>query len=99
MIELEALAIVWAVLRSKMFLQGLQHFTIVSDHRPLLPIFNRMCLDEIGNPRLHHLKHKVVSFNYDLVWIAGKMNLMLSAMLLSRPFNREGSPAAEPWRD
>ena len=79
MIELEALAIVWAVLRSKMFLQGMRHFSIVSDHRPLLPIFNRMRLDEIGNPRLRRLKHKVVSFNYDLIWIAGKMNLIADA--------------------
>ena len=62
-----------------MFLQGLQHFTIVSDHRPILPIFNRMHLDEIGNPRLSQLKHEVGSFNYDLIWIAGKMNLIADA--------------------
>ena len=41
MIELELLAIVWAVVRCKMFLQGLPMFTLVTDHRPLVSILTK----------------------------------------------------------
>ena len=39
-IELEMLAVCWAVCKCKLFLAGLQHFTVVTDHNPLIPIMN-----------------------------------------------------------
>ena len=33
-IELEMLAVAWAVMKCKMFLAGLQHFKIITDHSP-----------------------------------------------------------------
>ena len=39
-IELEMLAVVWAVHKCKMFLSGLQHYSILTDHNPLVPILN-----------------------------------------------------------
>ena len=39
-IELEMLAVRWATLKCKIFLSGLQHFTVITDHNPLLPILN-----------------------------------------------------------
>jgi len=39
-IELEMLAVCWAVCKCKLFLTGLQHFTVVTDHNPLIPILN-----------------------------------------------------------
>ena len=47
-IELEMLAVCWAV--SKCKLMGLQHFTIITDHNPLIPILNSHHLDEIEIP-------------------------------------------------
>ena len=43
-IELELLAVTWAITKCKIFLAGLQHFYIISRH-----------LDEIENPRLQRL--------------------------------------------
>ena len=39
-IELECLAVVWAVKKCHIFLSGLDHFTIITDHNPLVPILN-----------------------------------------------------------
>ena len=49
-IELELLAVAWAILKCKLFLAGLPHFTVVTDHHPLVPILNSHCLNEIENP-------------------------------------------------
>ena len=39
-IELEMLAVTWTVHKCKIFLSGLQHFCIMTDHNPLVPIMN-----------------------------------------------------------
>ena len=39
-IELECLAVAWAVKKCHIFLSGLDYFTIVTDHNPLVPILN-----------------------------------------------------------
>jgi hypothetical protein len=54
-IELEMLAVVWAVIKCRVFLDSLPHFTIiVTDHHPLIPILNNHHLDEIKNPWLQN---------------------------------------------
>ena len=40
----------WAIIKCKMFSAGLQHFTIITDYHPLIPILNNHRLDEIENP-------------------------------------------------
>ena len=46
-IELECMAIVWAVEKCEYYLRGIHDFNIVTDHRPLLGIFakplNELC--------------------------------------------------------
>ena len=42
MIELKALASCWVMKKCNMFLQGLHHFTLLTDHKPLIPILNSM---------------------------------------------------------
>ena len=71
-IELEMLAVSWAMSKCKLYLIGLQHFTLMTDHRPLIPILNHYSLDAIENPRLQRLKEKVSPFLYTAVWRAGK---------------------------
>jgi len=44
-VELELLAISWAVSNCRLFLAGLQHFTVLTDHNPLIPILNSHRLD------------------------------------------------------
>jgi len=54
-IELELLAVCWAILKCHVFLAGLQHFQVFTDRNPLIPILNNHRLDEIENPCLQRL--------------------------------------------
>jgi len=68
------LAVTWAVYKCKMFLSGLQHFSILTDHNPLVPILNSHRLDEVDNPRLHRMKSRLVAFNFTAKWINDSIN-------------------------
>ena len=61
-IELEMLAVTWAITKCKLFLAGLPQFTVITDHYPLIPIINNHRLDEIENPRLQRLKSKTMGY-------------------------------------
>ncbi|XP_076068309.1 uncharacterized protein LOC143040770 isoform X3 [Oratosquilla oratoria] len=71
-IELELLVAVWAMFKCKYYLMGLQNFTLMTDHRPLVPILNSYTLDAVENPRLQRLKEKVSPYIFTAVWRAGK---------------------------
>ena len=58
LIELEMLAVCWAITKCRVFLAGLQHFHVATDHNPLIPILNTRRLDEVENPRLQRLKSR-----------------------------------------
>ena len=73
-IELEMLAVCWAISKCKLFLSGLQHFTVITDHNPLIPIINNHRLDEIENPRLQRLKTKMMAYNLTAQWLKGASN-------------------------
>ena len=79
-IELELLAVTWSVIKCKMFLSGLQHFQIVTDHSPLVPILNTHCLDEIENPHLQRLCTKLMAYNFSAVWCKGSTNTAPDAL-------------------
>jgi len=68
------LAVCWAVSRCKLFLTGLQHFTIITDHNPLIPILNNHHLDEIENPRLQRLKTRLMAYTFTAEWFKGSKN-------------------------
>ena len=63
-IKLECLAVAWAVKKCQIFLSGLSHFTVVTDHNPLVPILNTHKLDKIENPRLQHLRTWLMAYNF-----------------------------------
>ena len=63
-IELELLAVSWAIIKCNLFLAGLPHFTLITDHHPLIPILNSHRPDEIENPRLQRLKTKIMGYNF-----------------------------------
>ena len=73
-IELELLAVAWSVIKCKMFLSGLYHFQVVTDHNPLVPILNSHRLDEIENPCLQRLRTKLMGYNFTAMWCKGKSN-------------------------
>ena len=91
-IELELLAVAWAMAKCRLYISGLQHFTLMTDHRPLIPILNHYTLDAIENPRLQRLKEKVASYTFTAVWRAGKQLCIpdaLSRAPTSRPTPEE----------
>ena len=79
-IELEMLAIVWAVKKCRMFLAGRQHFDVVTDHKPLLPIVNSKNLSDIENPRLQRLREKLTPYSLSLIWKKGSEHSIPDAL-------------------
>ena len=67
-IEVEMLAIVWAMKKCALYLQGLQQFEVATDHRPLIPILNGKSLQDIANPRLQRLRECLAPYNIVAVW-------------------------------
>lgn len=91
MVELELLALVWALRKCRIFLQGLPHFEAMVDHRPLLPILNDYTLDAVENLRLQRLKEKTTLYNFTTIWTRGTDHVIPDA--LSR------APVDEPSED
>lgn len=79
-IELEALAVAWALKKCRQFLLGRDNFTVVVDHKPLLPIFSNRRLDEIDNPRLQRIRMKTIEFNFTMRWCKGQDNYSADAL-------------------
>ena len=72
-IELEMLAVAWAVNRKcRLFLNGLEHFDILVDHRPLITILNSKNMDEIENPRLQRLRERLSMYVFTASWRKGR---------------------------
>lgn len=69
--ELELVAVVWAMAKCRNHLKGLPQFTVMTDHRPLIPILTSYTLDAIDNPRLQRLK-KIAGYTYTATWCNGK---------------------------
>jgi len=70
-IELEMLAVPWAIMKCRLFVAGLQHFDVITDHNPLISIVNIHRLDEIKNPRLQCLKTQIMGYNFTAQWKKG----------------------------
>lgn len=90
-VELEMLAVTWAVRKCRLFLAGMPSFDVITDHRPLVPILNQKSLVEIENPRLQRLKEKLLPYRFTAVWKPGKTHCVPDA--LSR------SPVDDPTAD
>ena len=73
-IELELLAVTWAIQKCRIFLAGIPHFKVITDHHPLFSILNTQCLNEVENPRLQRLKARLMPYNFTAEWIKGTLN-------------------------
>lgn len=69
----------------RVFLACLPHFTVLTDHHPLIPILNSHRLDEIENPRLHRLKTKIMGYAFTAEWVKGTQNSVPDALSSVRP--------------
>ena len=62
MVELELLAVTWALNKCNTYLSGMRNFKVVVDHKPLLSILDNKLLNHIETPRLQRLKEKTLRF-------------------------------------
>ena len=61
MVELEALEIHYGITKCHLYLSGLPHFDVITDHQPLKTIFNRKDLFEIDNNKPMNIKKALQS--------------------------------------
>ena len=57
--ELELLGSVWGIQKCHVYLTGMENFTVITDHRPLLSILNNQTLEPVTSPNIQrlHLLH------------------------------------------
>ena len=73
-IELEMLAVCWAIIKCHTFLARLQCYQVITDHNLLISILNNYRLDEIENPRLQRLQTRLMGYNFTAEWLKGSNN-------------------------
>ena len=78
-VEGEALAIAWGLEQTQYFTLGCSDLLVVTDHKPLLRIFNDRTLDEIPNTRLFRIKQRTLPWNFSTKYMPGKTNLAADA--------------------
>ena len=78
-IEGEALAVVWALNKCRMFVLGCPNLLVVVDHKPLVKIFGDKSLESIDNPRLFNFKEKTLRYDFKIKYIPGKENFSADA--------------------
>ena len=72
--EGEALAVAWALKTSQLFTLGCPKLTVVTDHKPLLGIFNHRDLGSIKNPRTRRIKESILDYHFTIKFCPGKLN-------------------------
>ena len=79
-IEVELLALTWAAKKCSIYLKGMQHFEVLTDHRPLVPILNKKSLQDIENPRLQSLRELLTPYNFTATWRKGAQHNIPDAL-------------------
>ena len=77
--ELEALAILWAVKKLHLYLAG-RNFTVITDHKPLIPIFNTKCIGDVDNVRIQAYRLKLARYGMHLTWKKGLHHVVPDAL-------------------
>ena len=77
--ELEILAIFYAITKCRHYLLGMEHFTVITDHKPLKGVFRKELCD-IENTRLRRYRERLTGYSFDIVWREGKTNQIADAL-------------------
>ena len=87
-IELECLAVQWAMNKCAHYLRGMNDFTVVTDHKPLVGVFAKP-LHMVENARLQRLREKMIPYNFKIEWKAGKQHCIADALSRAPVFQAE----------
>ena len=85
-IELEALAILWAISKSSYFLSGMDSFEVVTNHQPLVALWKKDLCD-VTNMRLHKVLENTMPYNFKVSYTPGKLHLATDALSRQPLFN------------
>ena len=78
-IELECLAVHFAITKCSFYSKGLPHFTVATDHKPMEGIFKKD-LFEVQNPRLQRMREKLLPYTFTVKRVAGKGHHIADAL-------------------
>ena len=68
------LGVVEGLQKAKHFILGCKKLIDAVDHKPLLGLLNDKILADIDNPRLLMLVEKTLWFNFQVVWVPGRIH-------------------------
>ena len=71
-VEGEALAVAWALHKTRHFTLGNKKLTVAVDHKPLLKILGDRELADIDNPRILNFRQKTLRWRLEVVHVPGK---------------------------
>ena len=72
-IEVESLAILFALEKNHLYLHGMKHFTVSTDHKPLVTLYSQYRKEMTARVQ----KYKIAlqgKYNFSLIWEAGQGN-------------------------
>ena len=72
MVELESLAVFWAIKKCRIYLAGLPHFKVIVDHSCLKQLYNEQTIDQVENKRVANHRTKLTGYNFTVEWKKGK---------------------------
>ena len=84
-IELECMAIQWAILKCQNYLLGM-NFTVKTDHKPLLGVINGKDINAVNNLRLQRILSKLLGFQFKVEYVPSKLNIIADALSRSLVF-------------
>ena len=70
-VEGEALAVVYALEKCRIFVLGCPNLLIAVDHKPLVKILGDRAFEDIKNPRLFNLKEKTLMYTFSIKHVPG----------------------------
>ena len=85
-IEGEALAIDWALKTGRLYLLGCE-FEVLTDHKPLVKIFNDKPLNEVENMTVQTFKERSMAYSFQVKHIKGIKNMFFGDPLSRYPVN------------
>ena len=77
---IKLLAVAWVIMKCRLFLAGLPHCRVITDHHRLVSILNTHRLDEIESPRLQHIRTKIMAYDFTTEWVKGSLNTVPDAL-------------------
>ena len=92
-VELECMAIQWAITKSEFYLRGLPTFDVLTDHRPLVGVFRKQ-LSQLENARLMRMREKIQEFTFEVKWVQGKTHYI--CLLYTSPSPRDKRQSRMP---